>query len=242
MNVDYISRMGSDISVVNAARVSFDTHHAFLMRKDDKLIKYLADHKHWSPFAHTSLQFRVKAPIFVARQLAKHQVGLVWNEISRRYVDKEPEIYFPMKWRGKPADKKQGSSDKDIDINPSTTSGPALVDDYKHAIDRCLWTYTHLLRKGVAPEMARMVLPQSTYTEWYWTGSLYAFYRVCELRLAEDAQEETREIAKQISNHCRKTFPISWAALNDEEEYADSGFTDGFGILPRVDPNPDGRK
>lgn len=126
--------MGSDLSVVNAARVSFDKEHEYVKTGDTKLIKYLADNNHWSPFAHTSVQFRIKAPIFVARQLAKHQVGLSWNEISRRYVDQEPEFYYPKQWRGKPVDKKQGSSEEIIDINPVTKSGSAMVDDYHHAI------------------------------------------------------------------------------------------------------------
>jgi len=209
--------MGSDLSVVNAARVSFDKEHEYVKTGDTKLIKYLADNNHWSPFAHTSVQFRIKAPIFVARQLAKHQVGLSWNEISRRYVDQEPEFYYPKKWRGKPVDKKQGSSEEIIDINPVTKSGPAMVDDYHHAIKKCIWTYNNLLYKGVAPEMARMVLPQSMFTEWYWTGSVYAFSRICKQRLGKDAQEETSEVASLISKQCERLFPISWKALGNIE-------------------------
>ena len=223
--------MGTDLNVVNAARVSFDKEHSWVKLKDTKLIKYLADHNHWSPFAHTSIQFRIKAPIFVARQLAKHQVGLAWNEISRRYVDQEPEFYYPEYWRGKPENKKQGSSEERIDINPSNGSGPMMVDHYKQAIHSCNWTYKELLRKGVAPEMARMVLPQSMFTEWYWTGSVYAFSRVCKLRLGDDAQKETSEVASLIATECRNLFPISWKALMDEPgEFEDSGFTDSFGV------------
>ena len=223
--------MGTDLNVVNAARVSFDKEHSWVKLNDINLIKYLADHNHWSPFAHTSIQFRVKAPIFVARQLAKHQVGLAWNEISRRYVDQEPEFYRPKEWRGKPVDKKQGSSQEIIDINPASKSGPALVDDYGHVIQTCLWTYKTLLDKGVAPEMARMVLPQSMFTEWYWTGSVYAFSRVCKLRLGDDAQKETSEVASLIADECKNLFPISWKALMGEpEEFQDSGFTDSFGV------------
>ena len=189
MEVTLIDHMGSDLTVVNAARVSFNKESNWesipeagpvrdlLNESDEKLIKYLAKHNHWTPFAHTSLQFRIKAPIFVARQLGKHQVGLVWNEISRRYVDYEPEFYYPEYWRGRPENKKQGSSEEEIDINPSTGSGRAMVDDYHHAMQKCSWTYQQLLRKGVAPEMARMVLPQSMFTEWYWTGSLVSFAR-----------------------------------------------------------------
>ena len=207
MEVTLIDHMGSDLTVVNAARVSFNKESDWesipeagpvrdlLNESDERLIKYLAKHNHWTPFAHTSLQFRIKAPIFVARQLGKHQVGLVWNEISRRYVDYEPEFYYPEYWRGRPENKKQGSSEEEIDINPPTGSGRAMVDDYHHAMQKCSWTYQQLLRRGVAPEMARMVLPQSMFTEWYWTGSLVSFARVCSLRIKLDAQEESRDIA-----------------------------------------------
>jgi len=110
MKVELVDTMGSCLSVVNAARVSFDKFSYKLDEKDERLLSYLAEHDHWSPFAHTSLQFRIKAPIFVARQLGKHQVGLSWNEVSRRYVDGDPEFYNPTTWRGKPAnDNKQGS-------------------------------------------------------------------------------------------------------------------------------------
>ena len=188
--------MGTDLSVVNAARVSFakesewdrpDLYENQLKDSDIKLIQYLAKHNHWSPFAHTSLQFHIKAPIFVARQLVKHQVGLVWNEVSRRYVDDEPEFYIPQVWRKRP-DKsiKQGSSDETTEY------------DISGSIEFVNQTYKNLLREGVAPEMARMVLPQNLYTEWYWSGTLYAFSRVCNLRCAKDTQSETREIANGI--------------------------------------------
>ena len=221
MEVTLIDHMGSDLTVVNAARVSFNKESDWesipeagpvrdlLKESDEKLINYLAKHNHWTPFAHTSLQFRIKAPIFVARQLGKHQVGLVWNEISRRYVDYEPEFYYPEYWRGRPENKKQGSSEKEIDINPYHL----MVDQYKQAMQTCSWTYQELLRKGVAPEMARMVLPQSMFTEWYWTGSHVSFARVCSLRIKIDAQEETRDIASLIEIECAKCFTISWDAL-----------------------------
>ena len=175
MDVTLIDSMGSDLSVVNAARVSFaKVHDTFDDDKDTKLIKYLAKHNHWSPFGHASLQFHITAPVFVARQLVKHQIGLTWNEVSRRYVDDKPDFYHPLIWRGKADDKKQGSSDVEIDINPASPTGPALVDVYQQAIKSCRWTYEELLRKGVCPEQARMVLPQSLITEWYWSGTLMA--------------------------------------------------------------------
>jgi thymidylate synthase (FAD) len=225
MEVALIDHMGTDLSVVNAARVSFSKESDWesitpagpvpgvLKQSDEKLIKYLAKHNHWTPFGHCSVSFRIKAPVFVARQLGKHQVGLVWNEVSRRYVDSQPEFYFPKKWRGKPTDKKQGSSEEEVEINPVTGTGPSLVDDYEQAIKRCMWAYDQLLRKEVAPEMARMVLPQSMFTEWYWTGSLMAFSRVCSLRIKEDVQKETRDIAQMIDKECAKLFPMSWEQL-----------------------------
>ena len=233
--VTLIDHMGDDLSVVNAARVSFGkrvlldlsqyddveyervfTQIPILQDRDIKLIKYLAKHNHWSPFGHTSLQFHIKAPVFVARQLVKHQVGLVWNEISRRYVSDEPEFYTPEVWRASAENKKQGSSDEEIDINPSIGSGPQMVDNYQQVLKSAKWTYEHLLRLGVCPEQARMVLPQSMMTEWYWSGTLYAFASICNLRCKPEVQLETQMIAKEIDIHARKLFPVSWEALRNE--------------------------
>lgn len=221
-----VDHMGSDLTVVNAARVSFakksDWNPNFrdeapLYERDAKLIKYLAKHKHISPFGHCFASFHVKAPIFVARQLVKHKF-LRWNEVSRRYVDEEPEFYVPDVWRGRSADKKQGSD------------GVVAVDDltfpwvdygswgsYKQYIEICEASYQALLREGVAPEQARMVLPQSTMTEWYWSGSLDAFASMCVLRCAPDTQYETRVVADQISQAMSELFPVSWAALMNVE-------------------------
>jgi thymidylate synthase (FAD) len=210
MKVELIDKMGSDLSVVNAARVSFHKESALsdgvLQERDEKLIAYLAKHNHWSPFAHTSLQFRIKAPIFVARQLVKHQVGGVWNEVSRRYVDDEPEFWWPTGWRGKPVNAKQGSS--------GVVELGWLEHDAKYyAIEKTLEIYNSLLQAGVAPEQARMVLPQNTMTEWIWTGSLMFFARVCKLRLDAHAQAETQEIAKSIAEAVPAEFKHSWEAL-----------------------------
>jgi len=205
MNIQLIDKMGSDLSVVNAARVSFAKKKDVIDKGDEKLIKYLADHDHWSPFGHTTLQFLNKAPVFVARQLVKHQVGLVWNEVSRRYVDNDPEFYMPFIWRGKPENKKQGSSNKEIEF------------DISEVLDKCKGTYNYMLEEGIAPEMARMILPQNMMTEWYWTGSLMAFARVCNLRNKEDSQEETRMITQQMARHLLDHFPISAKELLDEK-------------------------
>jgi thymidylate synthase (FAD) len=212
VDVELIDHMGSDASVVNAARVSFGKRIKEMSEGDTKLIKYLAKHNHWSPFGHASLQFRIKAPVFVARQLVKHTVGLVWNEISRRYVDYEPEFYEVDKWRGKPVDKKQGSSEKEIEW----VSRSQRTDTLKSTVENlALHNYKVLLDAGVAPEQARMILPQSMFTEWWWSGSLYAFSRVCNLRCALDAQYETRIVANLINDECERLFPISWTELRN---------------------------
>ncbi len=203
MVVELVDKMGSDLTVVNAARVSYGKNKEQFDDKDEKLIKFLAEHNHWSPFAHASIQFRIKAPVFVARQLVKHQVGLVWNEVSRRYVDYEPEFYTPDEWRGKPLNSKQGS-DGTVDIDNN---------EYRIMMEKLQNYYDTMLNKGVAPEMARMVLPQSMMTEWYWSGTLYAFARVCQLRCAKDTQAETRMVADQIDKICAEQFPKSWKYL-----------------------------
>ena len=230
MKVDFIDKMGSDLTVVNAARVSFDkqsgwdydyienidpdtrtvSHEYILSLKegDKKLINFLARENHWTPFGHCSLQFRIKAPIFVARQLGKHQVGLVWNEISRRYVDSEPEFYFPENWRKKNPDKKQGSyEDEFVDLSFAEQCQPKAITEI------CKITYKAMLEMGVCAEQARMILPQNMYTEWYWSGTLFAFARICKLRLKKDTQKETRDIADQINTLAEKHFPVSWNAL-----------------------------
>jgi len=203
MKVTYLDHMGKDLSVVNAARVSFGKKSYRLADGDERLINYLAKHKHISPFGHCFASFHIKAPIFVARQLVKHKF-LRWNEISRRYVSDEPEFYNPPIWRGKSADKKQGSEGE---VNPEYN--PQYLDPkIKHA-------YQLALEAGIAPEQARMLLPQSTMTEWYWSGSLDAFAEMCRLRCKEDTQYETRVIAEELSGIMLGLFPISWKALTN---------------------------
>ena len=219
----YIDHMGSDLSTVNAARVSFGKSsqlvftedpddYGSLSERDTKLINYLAKHKHISPFGHAFASFHVKAPIFVARQLVKHKF-LRWNEISRRYVDDEPEFYTPDVWRGRSADKKQGS-DPDVVID---TAYYDRDDGYNtwdgDATSIAHEAYQKMIKLGVAPEQARMVLPQSTMTEWYWSGSLDAFADMCRLRCATDTQYETRLVADDISKKMSELFPVSWSAL-----------------------------
>jgi thymidylate synthase (FAD) len=217
MEVTYIDHMGSDLSVVNAARVSFGKKSEWGQRiysgepcilkpKDAKLIRYLAKHNHKSPFNHTFATFHVKAPIFVARQLVKHEY-MPWNEISRRYVDDDPEFYFPLTWRGRSTDKKQGSEGEvksNFNINYHTMTA--------------LKGYQQMLDEGVAPEQARMVLPQSMMTQWYWSGTLYAFAKMCKLRMKSDTQEETQLVAQKVALTMAKIYPVSWDALMEYAE------------------------
>ena len=221
IDVTLIDHMGTDLSVVNAARVSFGKNSDWdytdwrdsddyarkkvLSKGDTKLIHYLAEHKHMSPFGHAFASFHVKAPIFVARQLVKHKF-LRWNEISRRYVDSEPEFYEPDEWRGRSEDKKQGSD-----------GVVHIYMDQEMQWHRQMTTYTNLINNGVCPEQARMVLPQSMMTEWYWSGSLDAFADMCNLRCTSDTQLETRLAANQICDSMKKLFPVSWFALRLEK-------------------------
>jgi len=211
----YINHMGNDLTVANAARVSFGKTSEMeddpwgppkLKEKDAKLIRYLAKHKHISPFGHCFASFHVKAPIFVARQLVKHKF-LRWNEISRRYVDDEPVFYVPDTWRGRSADKKQGSD--------GVSHPPLWLDS---TMNQVLDLYEQMIHDGVAPEQARMVLPQSTMTEWYWSGSLDAFADMCRLRCASDTQYETRVVADNINEKMATLFPVSWDALTENDD------------------------
>ncbi len=224
--VTCIGHYGSDLLITNAARVSFNKRkdafdagdHA---GSDERLIKYLAREGHFTPFCHPHLTLHVKAPVFVARQLVKHQIGGTWSEVSRRYVDSEPEFYFPEVWRGRPVNAKQGSTGVVEYITVTDVDGydfkakPLFASH--DAVGKCLGVYNDLLSGGVAPEQARMILPQNMMTEWIWTGSLMFFTRVCRERLAPGAQQETREVAEQIAEIVAPLFPVSWAALMDKE-------------------------
>ena len=226
IKVTYIDHMGTDLSVINAARVSFGKKSryyygdeaeiaadfdrewkfpTFMLDQDEKLIKYLAKHKHMSPFGHCFASFHIKAPLFVARQLVKHKF-LRWNEISRRYVDSKPEFYEPDEWRGKSKDKKQGSE-----------GVVQVYMDQSMQWYRQFVAYENLINNGVCPEQARMVLPQSMMTEWYWSGSLDAFADMCNLRCTGDTQLETGLVANQICDSMKELFPVSWFALRLEK-------------------------
>jgi thymidylate synthase (FAD) len=245
----YIDHMGSDLSVVNAARVSFGKKSEWMPRihygeelvlkpKDARLIRFLAKHNHKSPFNHTFVTFHVKAPVFVARQLVKHEY-MPWNEISRRYVDEEPELYWPDEWRGRSADKKQGSEGT-VDLKQigdyleygddafsyeylkenGSPSHPrrSFESCLEGQLDTLVSYYKSMIHYGVCPEQARMILPQSMMTEWYWSGTLFAFAKMCGLRLKEDTQAETRIVAEKVEDVMAKLYPVSWEALRMYEE------------------------
>ena len=218
MKAQLLNYMGNDLTVVNAARVSFNVNKKTFIDTDAKLIKYLAKHKHMSPFGHCFASFKVQAPIFVARQLVKHKF-LRWNEISRRYVDTKPNWYRPSIndadtaiWRSQTKDKKQGSGDVIQDENTQSKATFYLSEVIAEAMD----SYSKLLKMGVCEEQARMVLPICHMTEWFWSGSLDAFADMCILRCAGDAQVETKMVADQISDHMEKLFPVSWKELMNE--------------------------
>jgi thymidylate synthase (FAD) len=228
IKVELVDHMGDDLSTVNSARVSFDKESGYeecnedgchLHNKDSKLIKYLADHKHFTPFRHNAIQIRCTAPIFLARQLGKHQAGLSWNEVSRRYVDTPPEFYTPDEWRGRPTGSiKQGSSGvvtfiSDIE-GKDMHRVSELYDDY---INKSIDFYSLLLDEGnISPEMARMVLPQSMQTTWVWSGNLLAFNHVYKERIAEGAQLEAKHFAKELGVILEQLFPVSFKALKGE--------------------------
>lgn len=209
LSVEAILISGNDLSVVNAARVSFSKESKELDQKDVRLIHYLAEHEHTSPFNHAFLSFRVKAPIFVARQLVKHKF-LPWNEVSRRYVDDEPEFYMPDTFRKRSEDRKQGSADEPVWGYATVKVGLNEVDKF------ALQQYNEAIKMGVAPEQARMFLPLNTMTEWIWSGTLGAWLNMLKLRLTNDTQKETREVANMIATVVAEHFPNSYNAIVQE--------------------------
>jgi thymidylate synthase (FAD) len=226
MKAELIDNMGSDLTVVNAARVSFDKEsnweiegehydHYVLSKSDKGLIHYLASHGHWTPFSHCTITLRETIPIFVARQRFKHMVGFTYNEVSRRYVDDTPEFFWPQVWRARPGGSvKQGSGSEEItEITFAGGIGQSVKDAYEDLVIFCKETYETMINNGVAPEQARMVLPQSMYTSYYCTGSLYAFARAYKLRTTPDAQKEIRDLADMWDEVIRPLYPVSWGAL-----------------------------
>jgi thymidylate synthase (FAD) len=205
--VELLDTFGSDLTVVNAARVSFNKESTEFSEKDAKLVTYLAKHNHVTPFFHPQVQMRLKMPIFVAREWFRHQIGFARNEVSRRYVDYEPEFYIPEICRERDPKLKQGSKDESVRDNA------LCIAAIKETTDKASFIYTALLKEGVCPEQARMVLPQSMYTEFIETGSLAAYARLCNLRLDPSAQKEIREYADAVVKLLEPRFPVSWKAL-----------------------------
>jgi thymidylate synthase (FAD) len=225
MKAEYIDHMGDDLTVVNAARVSFDKEAEWaneewvigLSKKDKGLINYLATHGHWTPFSHPQITMRYTVPIFVARQEFKHIVGFTRNEVSRRYVDDTPEFYVPEVWRKRPdGSVKQGSGGPFTEMLYTEDEDgfiSSVYDEYEDIIHSVLQTYKQMIDKGVAPEQARMVLPQSMYTSYYVTGSLAAFARFVKQRSDPHAQVEIQDLAKMVDKVIKPLFPVSWGAL-----------------------------
>lgn len=227
MEVTLIDSMGTDLTVVNAARVSFDKESEWdkseglgLSVKDQKLIKYLAKNGHFTPFTHVQVTMREKVPIFVARQRFKHTVGFSYNEVSRRYVDSEPEFYHPEMWRKRADNLKQGSSDEEI-INLKFIGRfddtDSIKEHYERVLEHVQEVYSRMIESGVAPEQARMILPQSMYTEYYVTGSLAAWARAHKLRIDSHAQKEIQGLAKMWNGVFSNILELkySWGALTE---------------------------
>lgn len=209
IKVELVDSMGDDLRVANAARVSFNKWKEELDEGDVGLINYLARHEHSSPFRHTAITLSCKAPVFLARQLGKHQVGLSWNEVSRRYVDAGIEFFVPDNWRSRPdGSVKQGSGE-------TYKYQEAANSDYEYLLNQCMEVYDLWIKQGIAPEMARMVLPQSMMVDWVWTGSLTAFFHVWRLRIDNHAQLEAQEFAQRLEETIQPIFPHSWKALKN---------------------------
>ena len=217
-SVELLDHMGNDLTVVNCARVSFDKQRETLDESDERLIRYLARNNHWTPFSQVQIQFRITMPIFVSRQWYKHQVGFTRNEVSRRYVDTKPEFYVPEKWRLRHESAKQGSSDETIthwaDF-PEQYGHAAISEDISNSIVGLVELYESMIAEGIAPEMARMVLPQSMFTSFVETASLAAYARLCKLRLDPHSQWETQLYAGAVYELLHNIAPVSWAALMD---------------------------
>ena len=217
-HVELVNHMGNDLTVVNSARVSFSNHKEEFEEKDEKLIRYLAKHNHWTPFAHPQITLRIKAPISIRTQFFKHKHGFVENEVSRRYVDNPPEFYHP-KFRERPKQgMKQGSSGwlECRDGGGETSGGFAthpLYESYKSLMKQAEKVYEDLCTSNVAPEQARFALPQAMYTEWFWTGSLAAYARFYKQRIDEHAQWEIQQYADAVGKIIQPLFPVSWNEL-----------------------------
>ena len=212
--VQYIEHMGDDYAILNAARVSFDKDaNTYSNDNNQKLMNYLARHDHWTPFAHTAIKFRFRAPIFIARQFVKHQVGFVWNEVSRRYVDTDPWFFVPDSWRKRPDNMKQGSVFEDQRMMDDN-----LLESYRMRMREHAKDYKELRSAKVCPEQARMILPQSMMTEWIWTGSLTAWHRFVSLREDQHAQAECWPYANAVREQLYNLYPMAMEAFTNAQD------------------------
>ena len=221
MNIELVSSMGDDLSVVNAARVSYHRTSHSITDRDVRLIKYLAANGHWSPFAHPQVSLRIEAPIYIARQLMRHQVGLTVNEVSRRYTNPKFGMEFPTEWR--------------MGYKKSSKETPIALDDFNLELVNLVVAsyaglaesvYDFLLAKGITREQARTVLPVSSLTQWIWTGSLFAFARVYQQRVNDGAQAETRELVTQLGSIMETLFPVCWPYVSKQMDASDYAWSD----------------
>lgn len=237
MKVEVIDVMGNDNRIADAARVSFSKNaDNYTEEQNERLIRYLANHNHWTPFSHCIITLREKVPIFVARERFRHTIGFTYNEESRRYIDTPPEFYSPDVWRKRAENKKQGSSEEEIKtidvvsryvpdgkdqngpIFKAITEPKPISKEYEHFLNLAFELYDSMLKGGTAPEQARMVLPQSMYTTYYVTGSLAAFARAYNLRSDPHAQKEIQDLAKMWDEAIKPYFPVAWPVLTEKSE------------------------
>lgn len=209
MKIETLEVFGNDLTVVNAARVSFNKQKEIFDEKDEKLIKYLIKHNHWTPFAHPQIRLRITAPIFIAREWYRHTIGVSRNEVSRRYVTNEPEFWYPDYFRVRDSNLKQGSLDVEAE------NSEYFKDKYNKLINECRKLYLEMIESNIAPEQARAILPQSMYTSWIETGSLYFYIRLLKLRLDKNAQKEIRVLASNLNNILEIYFPITMKAFKE---------------------------
>ena len=213
MKVEYLDHMGDDLAVVNAARVSYAKHHDIFWEEDEALIRYLANHDHWTPFSHTAIKLRVGAPVPIRTQCFKHKIGMVENEESRRYIKTTPEIYLPEEWRRGPEEgqSKQGSGG----VHPNSNEVKGIVAEHN---DQSLRLYNKLIATGICPEQARFVLPQGAIVNWIWTGNLVSLANFYKKRTHHEAQKEIQELAYKVGEIVEPLFPVSWKELTSENK------------------------
>lgn len=221
ISIKFVDKMGDDFRVFEAAKATLggEEESGFVRGETDpsRLINFLARERHITPFCHPHVTFECEAPIAIARQLGKHQVGFRWNERSMRYKDSVIDVYVPDMFRGRPDNLHSGSADIDVSgrvVDEGWSGdGVTVAQLYKIVTDQCLHFYNELVKAGLAPEQARFVLPQGMITRWIWTGSLYGWYEVWRQRSSEHAQYEARLFASQLDTHMSSLFPIAWEAL-----------------------------